>query len=211
MKRLPILLAVSCFALAPVQAQEPPAPADAPAPAPTPQAENAPKLHEAVDISETAPPENLEIPVPPESPAPANSSEITEPLPGDEKPPQRPPVAETIALTKTDTGKTVRAKIGDLVSITLPSEPSAGYNWELRDFESNVAGYHSGETLPIHDGNVLLGAPAQTVMTLQALKPGTQDIKLVYRRLWEPPDRIADTFVFRLEVAETPTPTPAAP
>ena len=67
---------------------------------------------------------------------------------------------------------------------------------------------------------MLFGAPTKAVITLQAVKPGSQDITLVYRRLWEPPNQVAETFQFRLlvdgaeappsETSASPAPSPEA-
>lgn len=193
-------------------------PAQEPSPSPEPtvaaagtEAANSPKMKKAVDLSETAPAENMEIPAPPDAPDPAKSGEISGDWPDEEKVSPPPPVTGKIGLTAADTGKVVRATVGNLITITLQSNPSTGYNWELRDFDYGAADFYGSETVPANEGNVLFGAPSKTVVTLQAVKPGTQDIKLVYRRLWEPPERVAETFAFRLEVtgAEAPAPTAA--
>lgn len=176
--------------------------------------ENAPKLQEKVDLAKTPPAENFDIQPPKDSPNPESAGEITGPLPGDEETAARMPVSGTIEVTAKDHGKIVRADIGNLLRISLESNPGTGYNWELRDFDDGVATYYSSELVARQGGNVLFGAPADTVISLQAVKAGTQDIKLVYRRPWEAPDQVAAAFAFRLEVPEASkpegTPTPSA-
>ena len=225
MKRLLAALTVPCLALCILHAQEPstPPPEEGAVPqeTPEPDGKNAPKIREAVDLSESEPAEAMEIPVPPDAPDPAKSEEITDPLPGDEKAPAPPPVTGKIEVTAADSGKIIHATVGNLIIITLKSDPGAGYNWELHNFDYGAADFYSSETVPVGEGNVLVGAPAKTVLTLQAVQPGTQDIKLSYRRLWEPPDQVADTFAFRLEVTgqepsaaapeASPTPAPSTP
>jgi len=163
-------------------------------------------MREAVDLTETAPAENMEIPVPADEPSPDKSEEIKGPLPDEEETAPAPPVSGKVEVTAAEAGKIVRAAVGNLVAITLQSNPSTGYNWELRDFDYGVADFYKSETLAADSGNVLFGAPTKTVITLQAVKPGSQDITLVYRRIWEPPDQVAETFQFRLLVdgAEAP-------
>lgn len=164
---------------------------------------NAPKLQEKVDLAKTPAAENFEIQPPKDSPNPATTGEVTGPLPGDEESPARIPVSGTVEVTAKNQGKIVRAEIGNIVRISLESNPGTGYNWELRDFDDGVAIYHSSELVARQGGNVLFGAPADTVISLQAVKPGTQDIKLVYRRPWEAPDQVAAAFAIRLEVPES--------
>jgi inhibitor of cysteine peptidase len=176
----------------------------------------APRMKEAVDLTEAAPAENMEIPPPAGEETLEKTEEIAGKLPDEEESAPAPPVSGRVEVTAADAGKAVRAAVGNLVTITLQSNPSTGYNWELRDFDYGVADFYKSETLPADGGNVLFGAPSKTVVTLQAVKPGTQDIKLVYRRLWEPPDQVAETFAFRLQVdgpeapPEAAAPAPAA-
>jgi predicted secreted protein len=171
------------------------------------EASNAPKMDAAVDLTETAPAENMEIPAPPDEPDPEKTEELKEPLPEEEPAAPAPPVTGKVEVSAVEAGKAVRAAVGNLIVITLQSNPSTGYNWELRDFDYGVADFYKSETVAPEGGNVLFGAPTKTIVTLQAVKPGSQDVTLVYRRLWEPPNQVAETFQFRLLVDGTEAPT----
>jgi len=170
-------------------------------PAPRP---DDPRMDLEVDLAETPGAEDFEIPPPPDEADPETAEEITGLLEDEEEVPPGPPVTGTVEVTARQAGQNVTAAVGNLINITLESNPSTGFNWELRDFEQGVAGYHSADLVARQGGNVLFGAPADTVITLQALTPGTQDILLVYRRQWEPPDRVSQSFAFRLMVGEAP-------
>jgi predicted secreted protein len=167
-------------------------------------------LREEVNLLDTESTESMEIPVPGDAPDPRKTGEITEKLPGEEEIPKRPEVTGTVEVTAADNGKTVKASVGNLVRITLESNPSTGYNWELRDFDYGAADFYSSDVVARKGGNVFVGAPGNTVITLQAVKPGSQQITLVYRRPWEPPDQVAATFSFNLEVSGDRAPTSAA-
>ena len=178
--------------LAPEPEETTPAPSDA----------LAPVLREEVNLADLERAESMEIPAPPDAGDPAKSPEITDPLPGDEDVPPAPPVTGTVEVTARNNGKIVHAQVGNLVRITLESNPSTGYNWELRDFAYGPARFHASDLVARQEGaNMLFGAPGDTVITLQAVEPGTQKIQLVYRRPWEPPDQVAASFAFQLEVA----------
>ena len=218
---LPVALALIPFGLLRAEEASP-----TPSPAASPSVENpttyetdagstalAPALREEVNLAETGNTEAMEIPVAPDAPDPRKTGEITETLPGDEPTPQRPPVTGTVEVTAANNGQTVKAGVGNLVRVTLESNPSTGYNWELRDFEYGAADFYGSDVVARKGGNVLVGAPGDTVITLQAVKPGAQTITIVYRRPWEAPDQVAATFSFQLEVAgdtAAPTASPAA-
>lgn len=164
-------------------------------------------MKEEVDLTETPTAESFEIAPPADEPDADTAAEVTDKLEGDEDTTPRPAVTGTVEVTAKNQGQTIQAEVGNLIRITLESNPSTGYNWELRDFDYDVAEFHSSDLVARDNGgNVLFGAPGDTVITLQAVKPGTQDITLVYRRQWEPPDQVAETFAFKLEVAGDNTP-----
>jgi predicted secreted protein len=163
-----------------------------------------------VNLADTANSESMEIPPPPDATDPEAAGEIAEKLPGDEEVPQRPPVTGTLEVTAQDNGKVVSAALGNLIRITLESNPSTGYNWELRDFEYGAADFYASDVVARQSGNVFVGAPGNTILTLQAVQAGTQQITAVYRRPWEAPDQVAATFRFQLEVAGDNA-EPAAP
>lgn len=210
-----ILLAPLCLAHA-QEASPTPAPATTPTTGEeqgtaTDPAALAPALREEVNLSDTGSTEAMEIPVAPDAPDPRRTGEITEPLPGDEDAPQRPAVSGTVEVTAANNGQTVKAVVGNLVRVTLESNPSTGYNWELRDFDYGAADFYGSDVVARKSGNVLVGAPGDTIITLQAVKPGPQQIVLVYRRPWEAPDQVAGTFTFQLEVAGDPAAPAASP
>ncbi len=183
-----------------------------PAPSPEPPPADSAKMKEEVNLAETPTADDFTITPPADEPAAESAPEVTGKLEGDEEVTPRPAVTGTVEVTAKDQNQIVRAAIGNLVRITLESNPSTGYNWELRDFEFGVAVFHSSDLVARDNaGNVLFGAPGDTVITLQAVKPGRQEIKLVYRRQWEPPDQVAETFQFRLEVTGDPADSSAPP
>lgn len=174
-----------------------------------------PKMNKEVDLAETPESGSFEIEPPADTPGPDKAPEVTGALPGDEETPMRPPVTGTIDVGAKNNGKIITAKVGNLIRIGLESNPSTGYNWELRGFDFGAAVFCGSDLAPRADGNMLFGAPGDTVITLQAVQPGTQTINLVYRRPWEPPDQVAASFTFQLEVAgeapasPAPAPSPA--
>ena len=221
MKHLLVIAALAA-ALGLARAQTPsPTPAPTAAPAALPDLEisagetssgDPAALRKEVNLADTESAESMEIPPPADSPDPDKTGEITEELPGDEDPRKTPPVTGTVEVTAKNNGQVVNAAVGNLVRITLESNPSTGYNWELRDFDYGAATFHGSDLVARKTGNVLFGAPGDTVITLQAVQPGSQKIEAVYRRPWEAPDKVAAAFSFQLEVAgdaAAPETTPA--
>lgn len=167
-----------------------------------------PKLNKEVDLtgaSDATDPFAIEPPA--DAPAPEAIPEITTPLPGEEEAHSLPPVNGTVDVSAKDNAQIISAQVGNLIRITLESNPSTGYNWELHNFKFGPAVFHSSELIPRKGGNVLFGAPGDTVITLQAVEPGSQNIELIYRRPWETVDESTARFAFQLDV-KTPAPSP---
>lgn len=171
-----------------------------------------PKMDKEVDLTKTAnAPDPFAIEPPTDIPHPDKIPELTGPLPDEDDQPALPAINGTVEITAKDNTHIITAQVGNLIRIILESNPSAGYNWELYDFKFGIAVFHSSELVPRDTGNVLFGAPGDTVVTLQAIEQGSQTIALIYRRPWEPVDQAVAHFAFRLEVikpAETPAPPP---
>lgn len=181
-----------------------------PAAAPEPLSADSAKMKEEVNLAETPGADEFTIAPPADEPGAETATEVTGKLEGDEETKPRPAVTGTVEVTAKDQNQIVRATVGNLIRITLESNPSTGYNWELRDFDYGVAEFYSSDLVARQtDGNVLFGAPGDTVITIQAVKTGNQDITLVYRRQWEPPDQVEATFAFKLEVAGDDAAAPA--
>jgi predicted secreted protein len=126
-------------------------------------------------------------------------------------PPQEPPAPTEITLDAGDNGRRVQLQEGDALIISLESNPSTGYGWELDQAQLSI------ESLPVlrqtgseyqarqvlgssaaDAGQPLLGAPMTQVLRFEAVRAGETSLHLVYRRPWEdvPP---LDSFSLEVE------------
>lgn len=135
------------------------------------------------------------------------------------------PNTNIISLTAQDQGQTVRTDPNGLIRITLDSNPSSGYTWDLAAPNNGALSVYSNETYTKDTTSNVTGDPFSTDITLQALKPGIHEVTLVYRRNGGEPEQIARSFTFRVNVSGNlvtifdpnatptpiPTPTPAPP
>ncbi len=105
--------------------------------------------------------------------------------------PQEAPVPPEIRITLQDTQNPIRLCEEQVLQLSLDSNPSTGYRWELRE--------ENGDELQITDdplilsiaepvfesANLLLGAPTKQLLRLKAVQEGSRDYQLIYRRPWE--------------------------
>jgi len=97
--------------------------------------------------------------------------------------------AGPVKLSEADNGKSLAVKVGEVIEITLPGNPTTGYSWvsALTDKdkalleEMGEPAYTASSTT---EGN-LVGSGGTYTFTFKAKAAGTAVIKLVYERPWE--------------------------
>jgi len=101
--------------------------------------------------------------------------------------------AETV-LTEADNGKTVRLKPQKEVIVTLPSNPTTGYSWEMVEQGEDAAVVVVAKEFRASIGaSGRIGAGGAEHFRLRLLKAGRFTVTFVYRRSWEKeqePERI---------------------
>jgi predicted secreted protein/putative hemolysin len=88
-------------------------------------------------------------------------------------------------LTQADNGSKVTLKVGDVLEVTLDSNPSTGYSWQVKANDRNVL-------LPLGEPQFTLGNPTPMpgaggteTFQFKALAKGQTTLTLVYLRPWE--------------------------
>lgn len=95
--------------------------------------------------------------------------------------------------------------VGEERVLALPSNPSTGFRWELVEPQRSavVAVELSFEApLPPEGEEPLCGAPGVMRVRLRGLQPGTELLRLQYRRCWETDVPPADQCVLQVRVRE---------
>ena len=85
----------------------------------------------------------------------------------------------------------------DLVIVTLCSNPTTGFEWELTEITDEVVLMHS-ENEYIPDAEGVAGAAGKEVWTFKVLRPGESTISMEYGRPWE--GGTEATWTFTLDV-----------
>lgn len=95
-------------------------------------------------------------------------------------PPQR---ARAVSLDARDAGRRVELEKGQTLDISLPSNPTTGYGWEVEELDHRVL-RQVGESEFKPQSN-LVGAPGVEILHFQPVGAGQTTLKLVYHRSWE--------------------------
>ena len=95
--------------------------------------------------------------------------------------------AETVEVNEDDDGGQIEFELGKLLVVTLESNPSTGYRWELLENNESIlkqfgqAEFKSSET----SEPPMIGAGGWEIFRFKAVSAGQMTLELVYHRSWE--------------------------
>jgi len=96
-------------------------------------------------------------------------------------------------------GKEVEVAAGGSLTVTLESNPTTGFEWELASNTDEAVLELVGSKYEAPEGAVP-GAGGKEVWTFKALKKGNSTISMEYSRSWEEGVETAETFVLTVVV-----------
>ena len=105
-----------------------------------------------------------------------------------------------ISLSKHDDGRTIETRVGDLVVIELPENPTTGFRWNETADSSRVADLQVSSLVPCQDetqpdaSTAVLGAPGIRHFEYRIARRGTGRLELRYWQEWEGEGSITETF-----------------
>ncbi len=104
----------------------------------------------------------------------------------------------TRRLTEADAGQSIDLGVGNKLAVTLPGNPSAGFQWEPANGAASIL-KQSGtpEFTPSSDA---LGAPGQFTLRFEAVAPGQATLQLIYHRPFEQDAPPVQTFEVNVTV-----------
>jgi inhibitor of cysteine peptidase len=103
-------------------------------------------------------------------------------------------------LTEKDAGSTIHVKQGDTVEVVLNGNPTTGYTWEEAPDSGDLLA-QQGDAAFKADSNAL-GSGGVMTLRFKALHPGTNPLKLIYHRTFEP--NVAPLHTFEATVVIDP-------
>jgi len=86
--------------------------------------------------------------------------------------------------TYTDPLQTINATVNGEFAIALDSNPTTGYSWNV-SYDESLLSLEKEEYNPDEKAEGLVGAGGTQYYQFKALKAGSTEINLTYRRTWE--------------------------
>lgn len=113
-------------------------------------------------------------------------------------PPSDDPDYGEVRLSAADDGRQIELKEGQVLVISLESNPSTGYMWEIEEADEGIL-RQTGKIEFEPESHLLgapglLGAPSKQILRFEAVATGQTDLRLVYRRPWEQDGKPARPF-----------------
>ncbi|MBR2364122.1 MAG: protease inhibitor I42 family protein [Lentisphaeria bacterium] len=97
-------------------------------------------------------------------------------------------------LTQQDSGRTFEVKTGSFITVTLPGNPTTGYQWRFATaFDPVVLGLCRDSFLS-PTGEKTAGKPGTRLLKFEVIAPGKAALDLEYVRPWEKNGEAAQRF-----------------
>ncbi|NCC31357.1 MAG: hypothetical protein EOM24_04940 [Chloroflexia bacterium] len=112
--------------------------------------------------------------------------------------PQPPPPLPEVQLTEDEVGQTVDLAVGQVLVITLPSNPSTGYAWQFIAGDDTIIA-QQGESEYVQGAN-MPGAGGMETLRFTAQGVGTTMLTIGYKRPFEPDEMPVRSFTIEVVI-----------
>lgn len=102
------------------------------------------------------------------------------------------PVISTKHLTEADAGRSIELRVGDKLEVTLPGNPTTGFQWEVSVGDTAIL-RPSGEP-EFEPSSSAVGSGGKITMHFEAVGTGQMRLTLIYHRPFEKDVPPAQTF-----------------
>lgn len=103
-----------------------------------------------------------------------------------------------IVVTRSDRGRTIDARPGDVIVFRIEENLTTGYSWQIESGEGTVAALE--ESKYVEAAGMKMGCSGMRLLRFVALAPGSQEVRLQLRRPWDPPDKAIEQFAITIRV-----------
>ncbi|HEY45425.1 MAG: hypothetical protein AMJ88_12770 [Anaerolineae bacterium SM23_ 63] len=103
-----------------------------------------------------------------------------------------------IELDMDDSGSQVEVKKGQVLAISLESNPTTGYMWEVLKIDESMLEQLGESEFISSESEGLVGVGGVEVLRFRALGVGTTNVELGYLRFWE--EDVAPLMLYSLSI-----------
>ena len=99
-----------------------------------------------------------------------------------------------VSVDESSSGKQVEIAAGGTLTVTLESNATTGFQWELKSVGDPSVLQSQGGTYNAPEDPGVVGAGGEEVWTFKALKAGTSSLSMEYSQPWEGGSKAGQTF-----------------
>lgn len=103
-----------------------------------------------------------------------------------------PPIGSTKQLTEADDGHRFELYVGDKLEITLPGNPTSGFQWDVSKGDTSILRQIGEPRFEPSSGAI--GSNGTITLSFDAVGIGQMELKLIYHRPFEKDTQPAQTF-----------------
>ena len=115
-------------------------------------------------------------------------------------------MAPTLYVNETKAESTITLHLSDRLEVSLPGNPTTGYEWMLRAVDNSILEPRAGPAYQAKEDpglEYIPGAGGRYTLRLKAIDCGESPVHLVYRRVFEP-ETVPPADEFRIFVRVVP-------
>ena len=109
-----------------------------------------------------------------------------------------PSEQSTRQLTEIDNGRSIELRVGDILEVTLPANPTTGFQWEVSEVDNAIL-RPIGEPKFEPSSNAV-GSGGQVTFRFEAIGTGQTALKLIHHRAFEEDVPPIETFEVNITV-----------
>lgn len=93
---------------------------------------------------------------------------------------------EVTVIDATQSSQKITCKVGEKFTISLEGNPTTGFNWDFEQgFDNELVIFQGTEIKATNKDSNVVGAPSTFLWTFKAIKTGTTEAIMKYKRQWE--------------------------
>jgi len=108
--------------------------------------------------------------------------------------PAGPSAPRAVSVEESSSGKQVEIAAGGTLTVTLESNATTGFQWELKSVGDTSVLQSQGGTYEAPGDTGAVGAGGEEVWTFKALKPGKSSLSMEYSQPWDGGTKAGQTF-----------------
>ena len=108
--------------------------------------------------------------------------------------------SKEVKLGAADDGQKIEITKGQIIAISLDSNPSTGYSWEASDLDESILSQEGESEFKSEAKPNVVGAGGVETLRFKAVETGETMLKLIYHRSWEKDVAPEQTFTVQVTV-----------